>query len=116
MDPTSEGGQGGVSPSLEAALAVIQQRLDRLEQQTQPITPLYTLQQAATLLPCLHVTLEKMLHRYKADLDPPVYRRGPRIHRYRMLSHRDVLYLRARMYRRPGHRTRHQAMQEISAA
>lgn len=118
-----EGGQGGVGPSHECALADQVQHLTlevtRLHAQLEqyaPISPLYSLKQAAALLPCLHVTLVKMLHRYKAELDPPVYRRGPRIHRFRMLTHRDVLTLRHRMYRRPGHRTKHQAMQEISAA
>lgn len=112
----SEGGQGGVSPSPESALAEILQRLTRLEQQIQPytpITPLYSLDQAATLLPARLDSLRQMLSHYRDHLDPPMYRQDFRHRRYRMLTHNDLLFLRSHLVR--PRRTRAAAMREVAA-
>lgn len=116
----SEGGQGGVSPTApQATLADILTRLDVIERQLQataPITPLYTLQQATILLPCIHVTLMKMLQRHRVLLDPPLYRHDKRHRRYRMLSQRDLLLLRSKLTYRPGQRSRSQVLKDLAAA
>lgn len=115
----SEGGQGGVSPSPESALAEILHRLTRLEQQIQPytpLTPLYSLDQACTLLPCRPGSLRILLSKRKHELDAPMYRHDSRHRRYRMLSHQDLLTLRSHLIRRPGYKSRRQALKDLAAA
>jgi hypothetical protein len=107
-----------LTPLQHLALEVLHlmERIEVLERRDQPITPLYSLDQACTLLPTSIRSLHCMLQRYRADLDPVMYRHGPRHRRYRMLSHRDMLTLRARLIRRPGHRTRAQVIRDLSVA
>jgi hypothetical protein len=106
-----------VGLSHESALADILQRLTRLEQSLQPytpITPLYSLEQACTLLPTRLECLRQMLSQYRDHLDPPMYRQDFRHRRYRMLSHTDMLFLRRHLVR--PRRTRVKAMQDMVAA
>src|SRR4029453_17149378 len=115
MGEGGEGGEGGAGPTPEQARADLQARVTRLEQQLTPLTPLYSLDQAATLLPARFDSLRVMLSRYRQDLDPPMYRRGPPTRPFRMLSHPDLLSLRSRLIRRPGAKTRAQAMKDLAA-
>ena len=111
----SEGGQGGVSPTLDE-LALEVSRLRELIESRLPLTPLYSLDQACTLLPARPRSLAQMLYRYRHELDLAMYRQDSRHRRYRMLSQADLVKLRAHLIRRPGQRTRAQVHQALAQA
>lgn len=99
------------------SLALEVQRLRERLDEYAPIMPLYSLDQACSLIPALKPTLMKLLQRHRAKLDPPLYRRDVRRRRYRMLSHRDVLTLRSLvLIRAPLSRSRKQALAALQAA
>ena len=112
----------GLTPLTVEALALevqtLRSRLIQLEERYTGLSPLYSLAQAAALLPCLPRTLMYYLARHRARLDAPMYRHDKRPRRYRMLSHHDLVTLRSVIIRRTGHRTRAQAVKalEVSAA
>ena len=101
-----------MGPELElSALALevqrLRERVDTLERTLQahePILPMYTLAQACALLPTLPTSLMHLLARKRALFDAPMYRRGPRHRRYRMLSHRDLLTARRLLLRTTAQR------------
>lgn len=119
--PSSQGRQGGGEgggPASAARPSDLEARIARLEQLITPITPVYSMQQACILLPATEHALRQLLSRHRGSLDAPMYRHGPRHRRYRMLSHHDLLTLRAHLVRpaRPSRAAMLKQQQQASAA
>lgn len=72
--------------SLAARVAALEAR--------QPVEPLYTLREAAYLIPCGASTLLHRLRVLKAALSPARYRWDPLHRRHRLLPAADVLAIR----------------------
>ena len=63
-----------------------------------PDLPLYTLKEALTVIPISGVNhLYQILHRLRAELDPPRYAHGEYGRRYRLLSARDIQHINRRI-------------------
>jgi hypothetical protein len=98
-------------PTLATVLVTLADQLTALTarvaalEAAQPLEPLYTITEAAFLIPCSRSALEQRLLQHKARLTPAYYRITAARRRQRLIPASDLRLLRAWSLRR-GPRTR----------